>query len=46
VQQSEGFLESSGWDKNSSPPPLPPEVIERTAARYREAHERLTGEPL
>ena len=36
----------SGWDKASgqAPPPLPPEVIERTRSRYIEACERLTGE--
>ena len=35
----------SGWDKASgeAPPPLPPEVVERTRARYIEAYERLTG---
>lgn len=31
------WLEQSGWDKNSPPPPLPPEVVERTAAKYQEA---------
>jgi phosphoribosylaminoimidazole-succinocarboxamide synthase len=36
------WLEASGWDKNSSPPPLPQEVVDRTAAKYREALERLT----
>jgi phosphoribosylaminoimidazole-succinocarboxamide synthase len=35
------WLESTGWDKQSPPPPLPPEVVERTAAKYREAFERL-----
>ena len=36
----------SGWDKSSgeAPPPLPPEVIERTRSRYVEAYELLTGE--
>ncbi|WP_341927032.1 phosphoribosylaminoimidazolesuccinocarboxamide synthase [Nocardioides psychrotolerans] len=36
----------SGWDKASgdAPPPLPPEVVERTRARYVEAYELLTGE--
>jgi len=36
----------SGWDKASgeAPPPLPPEVVERTRSRYVEAYERLTGE--
>ncbi|MEJ7831988.1 MAG: phosphoribosylaminoimidazolesuccinocarboxamide synthase [Nocardioides sp.] len=36
----------SGWDRSSGepPPPLPPEVVERTRARYLEAYELLTGE--
>lgn len=35
----------SGWDKaaDAPPPTLPPEVVERTRARYIEAYERLTG---
>jgi phosphoribosylaminoimidazole-succinocarboxamide synthase len=36
----------SGWDRSSgqAPPPLPPEVVERTRSRYVEAYEMLTGE--
>jgi phosphoribosylaminoimidazole-succinocarboxamide synthase len=36
----------SGWDRSSgeAPPPLPPEVVERTRARYVEAYELLTGQ--
>jgi phosphoribosylaminoimidazole-succinocarboxamide synthase len=37
------WLEQSGWDKNSPPPQLPPEVVTRTRAKYVEAYERLTG---
>lgn len=37
------WLESSGWDKNSPPPPLPPEVVAGTRAKYVEAYELLTG---
>jgi phosphoribosylaminoimidazole-succinocarboxamide synthase len=37
------WLESTGWDKQSPPPALPDEVVEKTAAKYREAFERLTG---
>jgi len=37
------WLESTGWDKKSPPPPLPPDVVEKTAAKYWEALERLTG---
>ena len=39
------WLDESGWDHEPPAPDLPPEVVERTAARYREAYERLTGEP-
>ncbi|MBI2804100.1 MAG: phosphoribosylaminoimidazolesuccinocarboxamide synthase [Planctomycetes bacterium] len=37
------WLEGSGWDKNSPPPPLPAEVVEKTRAKYVEAFEKLTG---
>jgi phosphoribosylaminoimidazole-succinocarboxamide synthase len=37
------FLETTGWDKTPPPPPLPPEVVEATSARYVEAYERVTG---
>jgi phosphoribosylaminoimidazole-succinocarboxamide synthase len=37
------WLEQSGWDKNSPPPQLPQEVIDRTRAKYVEAFELLTG---
>ncbi len=40
------WLETLDWDKNPPPPPLPATVIEKTAAKYREAYERLTGRPL
>jgi len=40
------WLETTSWNKNSSPPELPAEVVERTAAKYREAYERLTGKSL
>lgn len=31
------------WDKQGEPPALPAEIVERTAARYRELLERLTA---
>ena len=37
------WLETSGWDKNSPPPPLPEEVVEKTRDKYLEAYEKLTG---
>ena len=40
------WLESTPWDKNSAPPELPAEVVERTRNKYLEAVERLTGSPL
>ena len=38
------WLTASGWDKNSPPPALPPEVVEKTRAKYIEAFERISGE--
>ena len=40
------WLETTGWDKNSSPPELPAEVVDKTRAKYLEAHERLTSKKL
>jgi len=37
------WLESSGWDKASPPPELPPEVVARTRGKYLEACRLLTG---
>jgi phosphoribosylaminoimidazole-succinocarboxamide synthase len=39
------WLDASGWDHEPPAPELPTDVVEQTAARYREAYERLTGEP-
>jgi phosphoribosylaminoimidazole-succinocarboxamide synthase len=38
-------LDRSGWDREPPAPPLPPDVVEGTRARYVEAYERITGEP-
>ena len=40
------WLLTQAWDKTPPAPALPSEVVERTAAKYREALERLTGQPL
>ena len=40
------WLETQPWDKTAPAPALPAEVVERTAAKYREALERLTGQVL
>jgi phosphoribosylaminoimidazole-succinocarboxamide synthase len=39
------WASSSGWDKSPPAPAIPDEVVEGTRARYREAYERITGEP-
>jgi len=36
-------LAATGWDKTPPAPELPPEVLDRALARYREIHELLTG---
>ncbi len=40
------YLETLDWNKKAPPPSLPEEVVARTAAKYREALIRLTGEDL
>ncbi len=37
------YLENIGWNKKPPAPKLPPEVIAKTAEKYREALTRLTG---
>jgi phosphoribosylaminoimidazole-succinocarboxamide synthase len=37
------YLETLNWDKRPPGPALPLEVAEKTAAKYREAYERITG---
>ena len=37
------WLETLDWDKTPPGPELPPEVVRRTAEKYREALARLTG---
>ena len=38
------WLTSTGWDKKSPPPELPEEIVEKTAERYADAFERITGQ--
>jgi len=35
----------TGWDHQPPAPAIPEQVVEGTRARYREAYERITGEP-
>ncbi len=37
------WLESTGWNKKSPGPELPPEVVAKTVEKYREALRRLSG---
>ena len=37
------WLDASGWDHESTPPPLPDDVVDGTVARYSEAFSRITG---
>ena len=37
------YLETLDWDKTSPGPRLPPDIIRRTAEKYREAEARLTA---
>ncbi len=39
------WLDASGWEHEPPAPQLPHDVVEQTADRYREAYERITGEP-
>ncbi len=37
------YLETTGWDKNSAPPALPDEIIEKTINKYKLAYKILVG---
>ena len=40
------WLTRSGWNKESEPPELPPDVVTQTRLRYLTAYQRLVGKPL
>lgn len=40
------YLESLPWNKTPPAPPLPPDIIHKTQAKYLDAYERLTGKRL
>ena len=42
-QYVRNWLDASGWDHESEPPELPPEVVEGTRSRYVEAFRKLSG---
>jgi phosphoribosylaminoimidazole-succinocarboxamide synthase len=37
------YLETLEWGKTAPAPPLPPEIVEKTAAKYREALQCIAG---
>ena len=37
------YIETTGWDKNSPPPPLPNEIIQETSDTYLEIEKIITG---
>jgi len=39
------WASSTGWDRTPPAPAIPDEVVTRTREKYREAYERITGEP-
>ena len=45
-QPTRDWLTASGWNKEPPAPMLPPDVIEQTAQRYREAYRRLAGKEI
>lgn len=40
------YLQTLDWDKTPPAPPLPPDVVAKTTAKYLEAYQRLTGRAL
>lgn len=42
-QYVRNWLTGTGWDKNSTPPTLTPEVVQGTLDRYVEAYRTITG---
>lgn len=37
------YLETLDWNKKAPPPPLPPEIVEKTSEKYQEALFKLSG---
>jgi phosphoribosylaminoimidazole-succinocarboxamide synthase len=40
------WLTESGWNREPPAPELPPDIVEKTSARYHEAYRRLSGQEL
>jgi len=40
------YLDNTGWDKNSPPPELPAEIIEKTLEKYKQVYRILVGKDI
>jgi phosphoribosylaminoimidazole-succinocarboxamide synthase len=40
------WTDATGWGHDYPGPALPDDIVEKTTAKYRDAYERITGEPL
>lgn len=45
-QFARDWLIRSGWDREPPAPELPPDIIEKTAQKYQDIYQRLTGKAL
>lgn len=37
------WLDGTDWDKNSTPPAMPEDIVEKTLEKYRQAHRMIVG---
>jgi phosphoribosylaminoimidazole-succinocarboxamide synthase len=37
------WLDGTGWDKNSTPPAMPDDIVEKTLEKYKQAHKMIIG---
>ena len=37
------WLDGTGWDKNSTPPAMPDEIVKKTLEKYKQAHKMIIG---
>ncbi len=37
------WLDTTGWDKNSTPPAMPDHIVEKTLEKYKQAHRMIIG---
>ena len=40
------YLLSSNWDRKTTPPPLPEDIVQKTSSLYQQIYELLTGEKI